>query len=87
MTLLNDVPICRADRDVAFNQDVKALIPKSGVDGEYLSYAILAAKPQLLAGVDLAGHGTGKLPTDIFKNIRIRVPNEVVGPAKPWEPA
>jgi type I restriction enzyme S subunit len=76
MTLLNDVPICIAGRDVAFNQDVKALIAKRGVDSTYLSYAVLAAKPQFLAQIDLAGHGTGKLPTDIFKAIRIRVPDE-----------
>ena len=65
MTLLSDVPICIADRDVAFNQDVKALSPKEGVESAYLTYALLGAKPQLIAQVDLAGHGTGKLPTDV----------------------
>ena len=76
MTLLNDVPICLATRDVAFNQDVKALVAKNGVVSAYLNYAIHAAKPTLLSAVDLAGHGTGKLPTDIFKSVRIRLPDE-----------
>ena len=74
MTLLNDVPICIAECDVAFNQDVKALFPKKGIESAYLSYAVLGAKPHLFAQVDLAGHGTGKLPTDVFKAVRIRVP-------------
>lgn len=76
MTLLNDVPICLATRDVAFNQDVKALVAKDGVVSAYLNYAIHAAKPSLLSAVDLAGHGTGKLPTDVFKSVRIRLPDE-----------
>lgn len=76
MTLLNDVPICISARDVAFNQDIKALIPKDGVVSAYLNYAIRAAKPEFLASVDLAGHGTGKLPTDIFKLIKVRLPDE-----------
>lgn len=75
MTLLNDVPMCIASRDMAFNQDIKALTPKRGVIGTYLNYALRAAKPQLLAAVDLAGHGTGKLPTDILKSIRIWLPD------------
>jgi type I restriction enzyme, S subunit len=76
MTLLNDIPICISARDLAFNQDIKALVPKEGVLGTYLNYAIRAAKPAFLAAVDLAGHGTGKLPTDIFKSIQIRLPSK-----------
>lgn len=76
MTLLNDVPICMATRDVAFNQDVKALVARDGVVDAYLNYAIHAAKPTLLSAIDLAGHGTGKLPTDVFKSVRIRLPKE-----------
>jgi type I restriction enzyme, S subunit len=74
MTLLNDVPICVSNRNVAFNQDIKALVPRDGVDAKYLTYAVLSVKPQLLSAVDLAGHGTGRLPTDIFKSVRFRLP-------------
>jgi type I restriction enzyme S subunit len=35
---------------------------------------VLAAKPELQSTIDLAGHGTGRLPTDVFKSIRIRLP-------------
>ena len=75
MTLLSDVPICVANRPVTFNQDVKALVPRNGVDGEYLSYAIINAKPELLGNVELAGHGTGKLPTDVLKRLTIYLPD------------
>jgi type I restriction enzyme S subunit len=75
MTLLTDVPICIADREMAFNQDVKALVPRPGIFAKYLSYAVLAAKPELQSTIDLAGHGTGRLPTDVFRSIRIRLPS------------
>lgn len=51
-------------------------MPRHGVVDAYLNYAIRAAKPALLSAVDLAGHGTGKLPTDVFKSVRIRLPAE-----------
>ncbi len=75
MTLLSDVPICAAYGDVAFNQDVKALVPHASVHPSYLTYAVLAAKKKLLDIVELAGHGTGRLPTDRVKSIQIRLPD------------
>ena len=33
MTLLKDFPVGYATREVAFNQDLKALVPKSNIDG------------------------------------------------------
>lgn len=75
MTLLFDVPICYANRELTFNQDVKALVPRDGVDPRYLMYALLAAKPQLLDHVDQAGHGTGRLATDLLKSLEIRLPD------------
>lgn len=76
MTLISDVPTCIAERDLAFNQDLKALVAKKGVDSRYLNYAVLAAKPTLLAAVELAGHGTGRLPTDRLKSLQIWLPPE-----------
>lgn len=75
MTLHNDVPICVAGRPMAFNQDLKAIRPKAGVDGAYLVYWLLSRKPELLAAVDHAGHGTGRLVTDRLKKMLICVPS------------
>jgi type I restriction enzyme S subunit len=74
MTLLRDVPICLARRRITFNQDVKGIVPNDGVHSSYLAYALVAAKPDLLSFVELAGHGTGRLPTDRLANIQIRLP-------------
>jgi len=74
MTLHNDVPICMTMREMAFNQDIKALQPVSGVDGTFLAYWLLAHKPDLLASVDHAGHGTGRLVTETLKGKPVRLP-------------
>lgn len=74
MTLHNDIPICMAMREMAFNQDVKALRPAKNVDGAFLAYWLLAHKPDLLASVDHAGHGTGRLVTDTLKRKSLRLP-------------
>ena len=74
MTLINDVPICVAQRPVTFNQDVKALRPKPCVASEYLPYLLLGNKQRLLSLVDLAGHGTGRLNSDELKVLDIVLP-------------
>lgn len=76
MTLLNDVPICSLAREMAFNQDVKAIIPTKEIEPDYLTYALLASKPELLSMVELAGHGTGRLPTDRLKALQIPLPSK-----------
>src|SRR5262249_14844890 len=75
MTLHNDVPICVAMRDMAFNQDIKALQPKAGVDASFLTYWLLAKKRTLLRSVDFAGHGTGRLNTDTLKAMSVALPS------------
>ena len=74
MTLHNDVPICMVTREMAFNQDIKALRPAKNVDGAFLAYWLLANKPKLLASVDHAGHGTGRLVTDTLKEKPVLLP-------------
>jgi type I restriction enzyme, S subunit len=76
MTLLDDVPICSLAREMAFNQDVKAIVPTKEIEPDYLTYALLAAKPELLSMVELAGHGTGRLPTDRLKALQIPLPSK-----------
>jgi len=74
MTLLNDIPICVLRRPMAFNQDVKALRPTSGLDEDFFPYLLLGHKHHLLSLVDLAGHGTGRLNTDELKSLIVTVP-------------
>ena len=74
MTLLKDVPICVLRCEMSFNQDVKGLRPKDGVDGLFLAWMLTGNKQRLLAMVDIAGHGTGKLDTDELKALELMLP-------------
>jgi len=74
MTLLNDVPICIVRQPMTFNQDIKALRPRSQLREEFLPYLLLGKKDRLLNLVDLAGHGTGRLNTDELKALEVLLP-------------
>ncbi|ODT98749.1 MAG: hypothetical protein ABS83_03815 [Rhodospirillales bacterium SCN 65-16] len=74
MTLLKDVPVCILSREMSFNQDVKGLRPKAGVNGEFLAWMLLSSKHRLLAMVNIAGHGTGKIDSDELKALLLRCP-------------
>jgi len=73
MGLHQGVRISQARRDLAFNQDVKALAPKD-LDSDFLLYALLSCKDGLLSKVRASGHGTGVLPSDALEAINIPVP-------------
>ena len=75
MGLHQGVRISQAQRDVTFNQDVKALVPTT-VDSTFLLYAMLDAAPILFGRVRAAGHGTGVLSTDIIKSLEFAVPED-----------
>src|SRR5262252_8517817 len=74
MTLLKDVPIGVTERAVAFNQDLKALIPNRDIDGHYLGFYLAANKFRLLTLVDRASHGVGRLPSDLLQSFEIELP-------------
>src|SRR5215813_322466 len=74
MTLLKDIPVGVTERPVAFNQDLKALIPNRRVDGYYLGFFLAANKFRLLALVDRTTHGAGRLSSDLLKSFEIELP-------------
>jgi len=71
MSLHNEIRIVRPRTQMSFNQDIKAIIPKSIVDGRFLYFAMRAKVGDLLTSVESAGHGTGRLPTDKLQNLPI----------------
>lgn len=73
MTLLKDLPVGLAMQKVGFNQDVKALVAKDGIDPWFLAYQLLANKSEILDLVDTAGHGTGRLDTELLKAFEISI--------------
>lgn len=75
MTLLKDFPVGYASRPMAFNQDVKALVPLGGIDGLFLSFFLVSQKDNIRQFVSTASHGTGKLDTEIIKGLEINLPS------------
>lgn len=67
MSLHNEIRIVHPRKEMTFNQDIKAIIPKENIDPSFLYYALLNEVPKLLGSVHAAGHGTGVLSTDLLK--------------------
>ena len=74
MTLLKDFPVGYATREVAFNQDLKALAPRAHVDGLFLSFLMAGQKQKIMQLVSTAGHGTGRLDTELVKEYPVDLP-------------
>lgn len=75
MTLHKRVPICRVAKPSTFNQDVKAVLPKSGISPRFLPYLLVGNHDRLHERVDSAGHGTGRLNTDALLSFPVYVPS------------
>jgi type I restriction enzyme S subunit len=74
MSLLDEIRVSHVVCPVAFNQDVKALTPKSAIDPWFLTYALLANREWLKNAVHLAGHGTGVLSTERLSALPLSLP-------------
>lgn len=60
---------------VAFNQDVKSLIPRNDVHPKYLSYYILGMSEELLKLVSSAGNSAGVLDTNLVQDFGFLKPS------------
>jgi len=76
MSLISEFRIGLTQREVAFGQDCKALLPAPGIDAAVLFVAIRSRTPEILRIVDHAGHGTGRLATDLLSKVTLRLPGE-----------
>ncbi|WP_423928582.1 restriction endonuclease subunit S [Candidatus Palauibacter sp.] len=74
MILAKRVPVAWTTDSVTINQDIKALTPVSGVDVEFLARALRSGQDALLAFVEVAGHGTRRLPTERWRSLPIVLP-------------
>lgn len=75
MILAHSVPVALTTTDVAINQDMKALLPREGVDAQYLGLVLAGARDALLSRVDIAGHGTRRLPTEAWSTLPVPFPS------------
>lgn len=74
MSLKTEFRMGITTRPVTFNQDLKALVAQDGVDPKFLAYAVKSMTPTILGLVDEAGHGTGRLATDLLQALEVPTP-------------
>lgn len=74
MGLAKGFALSLIERDMAFNQDLKALVPSDGLLGTYLMYALTYAGQRMLRNVADAAHGTKRLSQDDLDNFKIPIP-------------
>ena len=73
MALAHGLPVVETDREVAFNQDLRALVCGPGVHPRYVYYALIGNRWRLDAHIDRAAHGTARVVDSVYSE-RIRVP-------------
>ncbi|MFP2898593.1 restriction endonuclease subunit S [Corallococcus sp. 4LFB] len=76
MILAHSAPIARAERPVAFNQDIKGLVVKPGVDSNFVLWWLIAHEALLLATTNEATHGTKRIPTEALFKLQIGLPDQ-----------
>jgi type I restriction enzyme S subunit len=74
MSLTSEFRIGLTQREVAFGQDCKAIRPAASIDAAVLFVAIKWHTPEILRLVDNAGHGTGRLATDLLSKVTLSLP-------------
>jgi type I restriction enzyme S subunit len=74
MILAKDLPVAMAEVPMAFNQDMKAVVPKEAVDPTYLLYAIAARKDALASSIGTSAHGTRRMGTSSLESLLLPLP-------------
>jgi type I restriction enzyme, S subunit len=75
MILAKDVPVALAEVPMAFNQDMKAIIPGPRVVPSFLLYALVEFKQNLSQKVGRSAHGTMTLMSSELEQFSIPVPD------------
>jgi type I restriction enzyme S subunit len=74
MILARDLPVSMAMVPMAFNQDMKAILPNGTVDTEYLLYAFAAHKNRLRKEIGTSAHGTRRISTSAIEDFQVPLP-------------
>jgi type I restriction enzyme S subunit len=74
MILAHSFPVGVTTKAVAFNQDIKALSPSAAFVPDFLLHWLVASRQQILRLVDVANHGTRRLPSDELFELDVPVP-------------
>ena len=76
MILAKDVPVALAQVPMAFNQDMKAIIPGARIMPSFLLYALVAFKQRLFQKVGRSAHGTMTLMSSEIAQFNIPLPDK-----------
>ncbi|MBI2203300.1 MAG: restriction endonuclease subunit S [Candidatus Rokubacteria bacterium] len=74
MILAKALPVAIAEVPMAFNQDMKAIIPRAGVDPDYLLYALASRRDALAGQIGTSAHGTRRLGSSSLEALEIPLP-------------
>lgn len=74
MILARRVPIALTTVSVTINQDMKAIVPRPGVNGAFLTLALASAREAFAPLIDESGHGTRRLPTERWRDLPVALP-------------
>jgi type I restriction enzyme S subunit len=74
MILAKDLPVAMTEVPMAFNQDMKAILPGHRVDPEYLLYALASRKRALAREISTSAHGTRRMETASLESLLMPVP-------------
>ncbi len=77
MILAHTFPVCVAARPMAFNQDVKAIVPNGTADGRFVAHWLSGRSDALLRLVTEATHGTKRLEQAELKAFGLDLPPPV----------
>ena len=77
MSLAKGLQVALTRRELAFNQDIKAILPAGDVHPRFLLYALWGSHDALHVLVDEASHGTKRLRTDVLAQFPLPLP--------PWD--
>ena len=78
MGLANDLPVAVINRPMAFNQDVKALVPRCDYSGRFLRSAVYVGKERLLGRIVTSAHGTMTLNLNDVESFKVPCPSDRV---------
>jgi type I restriction enzyme S subunit len=74
MILAHTFPVGYTTRTMAFNQDVKAVVTKPGLNSRYLAYWLVAHEQAILKIATTATHGTKRFDMDDLFAVKVAVP-------------
>lgn len=74
MGLAKDLPVAVISRPMAFNQDIKALMPRGEYSGSFIRSAIYVGKERLRSRIVPSAHGTMTLNLDDLHSFQLACP-------------